>query len=93
MDWLDAGQMETVVEAVFDETRERVAGHRRTRYHDLVIAEEECDAAQCPGGLEEVERVLVAAASDHLDRALALDGKDVAAFLARARSLAEPRNW
>lgn len=87
-DWLDAGKRSTVAEAFFDDARERVAGRRRTRYLDLVIAEEECDPAQCPGGLEEIERILVAAAGERLERALALDGKDVAAFLARTRSLA-----
>ncbi len=86
--WLPDEQVETVGEAFFDEARERVAGRRRSRYRDLVIAEEECDPAQCPGGLAEVERVLVVAAGEHLERALPLDDRDVATFLARIRSLA-----
>ncbi len=85
--WLPDEQTETVAEAVFDEARERVAGRRQRRYRDLVIAEEECDPAQCPGGLEEIERVLVAAAGERFEKALPLDGKEVAVFLARIRSL------
>ncbi len=87
-DWLPAERLETLAEAFFDEARERVAGRRRRRYRDLVIAEEECDPAQCPGGREEVERVLAEAAGERLERALPLDGRDVATFLARIRSLA-----
>jgi ATP-dependent helicase HrpB len=86
--WLPAEQVATAVEAAFDPTRERVAGWRRRRYRDLVIAEEECDPAEVPGGREQVERVLAAAAAERLDRALDLDDPDVAAFLARIRSLA-----
>ncbi len=86
--WLPAEQVETVIEAVFDEQRERVAGRRRGRYRDLVSAEEECDPAHCPGGLEQIECILIDAAGEHLDRALCLDDRDVAAFVARIRSLA-----
>ncbi len=86
--WLPAEQVTTAVEAVFDQARERVAGRRRDRYRDLVIAEEECDPALCPGGREQVEGILIAAASERLERALRLDDREVAAFLARVRSLA-----
>ncbi len=85
--WLPAGQVRTAAETVFDEERERVAGRRRTLYRDLVIEDEECDPALCSGGTDEVERVLVAAAGERLDRALSLDDP-VAVFLARTRSLA-----
>ncbi|HSS49306.1 MAG TPA: ATP-dependent helicase C-terminal domain-containing protein, partial [Thermoanaerobaculia bacterium] len=71
----------------FDESRERVAAWKRTRYDDLVIAEAEVPAPKTP----ETERVLVQAAADRLDRALALDDSEVAGFLARVRSLAEWR--
>ncbi len=87
-DWLPADQLESSVEAVFDAERERVAGWRRRRYRDLVIAEEECDPAAAPGGQEEVECVLAAAAVERLDRALEVGAPEVAAFLARIRSLA-----
>ena len=87
-EWLDADQVTTGTEAIFDPARERVIGRRYRRYRDLVIAEEECDPALAPGGLAEVERVLVEAAAERLDRALPLDRKEVAAFLARTRSLA-----
>ncbi len=86
--WLPAEQVTTVAEAVFDQPRERVIGRRRQRYRDLVIAEEECDPGDCPGGRARVEAVLVAAAGDNLERALGLDDRDVASFLARLRSLA-----
>ncbi len=91
VDWLPADQLRNAVEAVFDEERERVAGRRRTYYRDLVISDEECDPALTAGGAGEVERVLVAAAGERLERALSLDDPDVAAFLARIRSLAEWR--
>ncbi len=87
-DWLPAERLVTHAEAFFDETRERVAGRRRRRYRDLVIAEEECDPAQCPGGREEVEHVLASAAAERLERALPLHDRDIAAFLARIRCLA-----
>ena len=86
--WLDAEQVETVAEALFDETRERVTGRRRGYYRDLVIAEEECDPALCPGGTEEIERILADATSERLDQALHLDDRDVASLLTRIRSLA-----
>ena len=85
--WLPADQLESTVEAAFDEARERVAGWRRTRFRDLVIAEEECDPTSVPGGAHELERVLAAATIEHLERALDLGESEVAAFLARIRSL------
>ncbi len=90
-DWLAADQVRTTVEAAFDPNRQRVTGRRRTCYRDLVIADEECDPVLCAGGAAQVERVLVAAAGERLERALALDDREVAAFLARVRCLVEWR--
>ena len=85
--WLPPDQVETRTEAVFDQRRERVVGRRSTRYRDLVLEQRDCDPRECDGGAEEVERILVAAASERLDRALRFDDP-IAAFLARTRSLA-----
>jgi ATP-dependent helicase HrpB len=82
--WLPAERLRTAVELEFDESRERVAAWKRTRYEDLVIAEAEVP----PPDATEAARVLAAAAGDRLERALALDDPEVAAFLARVRSLA-----
>ena len=89
--WLPPEQLQDSIEAVFDDERERVVGRRRVRYRDLVLREEDRDVRDVAGGLEEVERLLVAAAEAHLDRALRLDGPAVASFLARLRCLAEWR--
>ena len=83
-EWLPAASLRTADEAVFDPERERVVGRRRTYYRDLVIAEVDCDP-----GPEEAARVLAAAAAESLERALPLDDREVASFLARVRSLAE----
>jgi ATP-dependent helicase HrpB len=85
--WLPADRLRTAVELDFDESRERVAAWKRTRYEDLVIAEAEVP----PPDAAETARVLAEAAADRLDRALALDDPEVAAFLARVRSLADWR--
>ncbi|HEV7787028.1 MAG TPA: ATP-dependent helicase C-terminal domain-containing protein, partial [Thermoanaerobaculia bacterium] len=86
-EWLAADRLRTAIDLEFDESRERVAAWKRTRYDDLVIAEAEVPAPKTT----ETERVLVQAAADCLDRALALDDPEVAGFLARVRSLAEWR--
>jgi ATP-dependent RNA helicase HrpB len=80
--WLSG--LRTAVELEFDETRERVAAWKRTRYEDLVIAETEIP----PPDAAETARVLAEAAAGRLDRALPLDDPEVASFLARVRSLA-----
>jgi ATP-dependent helicase HrpB len=72
------------VDLEFDESRERVAAWKRTRYEDLIIAEAEVP----PPDAAETERVLAEAAAARLDRALPLDDPEVAGFLARVRSLA-----
>ncbi|HEY4596280.1 MAG TPA: ATP-dependent helicase HrpB, partial [Thermoanaerobaculia bacterium] len=82
-EWLPG--LRTAVELEFDESRERVAAWRRTRYEDLVVAETEVPSSDA----EETTRVLTEAAAGRLDRALPLDDPEVASFLARVRSLAE----
>jgi ATP-dependent helicase HrpB len=83
-EWLPADRVRTAIDLEFDESRERVAAWKRTRYEDLVIAEAEVPPPDAAG----TARVLAAAAAERLDRALALDDPAVAAFLARVRSLA-----
>jgi ATP-dependent RNA helicase HrpB len=82
--WIPQDRLRTADEAVFAPDSERVVGRRRTVYRDLTIAEVDCDP-----GPDEAERVLVAAAGERLDRALAVDDPEVVAFLARVRSLGE----
>jgi ATP-dependent RNA helicase HrpB len=87
--WLPAERLVTpakLIEVAWDADRERVAAWRRTRYEDLVIAESEVPLPAAQSG--EVERLLVAAAGERLDRALPLADPEVASFLARLRSLA-----
>ncbi len=85
--WLAADRLRTAIDLEFDESRERVAAWKRTRYDDLVIAEAEMPAPKT----SETEGALVQAATDRLDRALALDDPEVVGFLARVRSLADWR--
>jgi ATP-dependent helicase HrpB len=82
-EWIPEDRLRTADQAVFLADSERVVGRRRTTYRDLVIAEVDCDP-----GPEVAERVLVAAAGDHLGRALAIDDPDVASFLARCEASA-----
>ncbi|MEA2601746.1 MAG: ATP-dependent helicase HrpB [Acidobacteriota bacterium] len=84
-DWLPADRLRTSIDLEFDDSRERVAAWKRTRYEDLVIAEAEVPVL----GAAETERVLVQAAADRLGRALSLDDPEVASFLARVRSLGD----
>jgi ATP-dependent helicase HrpB len=84
-EWLPADRLRVSIDLEFDESRERVAAWKRTRYEDLTIAEAEVPVP----GATETERVLVQAAADRLGRALALDDPEVAALLARVRSLAD----
>ncbi|HEX6900743.1 MAG TPA: ATP-dependent helicase HrpB [Thermoanaerobaculia bacterium] len=84
-EWLPPESLTTETLLAFDETRERVAAWKRTRYEDLVIAETEIP----PTDAAETARVLAEAAAVRLDRALALDDPEVAGFLARVRSLAD----
>jgi ATP-dependent helicase HrpB len=81
-EWLPG--LRTTIELEFDETRERVAAWKRTRYEDLIVSETEVP----PPDADETARVLIQAAAGRLDRALPLDDPEVASFLARVRSLA-----
>jgi ATP-dependent helicase HrpB len=83
--WLPPERLSSTVDLDFDETRERVAAWKRTRYEDLVIAETEVP----PPDAAETARVLAEAAASRLGRALALDDPEVASFLTRVRSLAD----
>jgi ATP-dependent helicase HrpB len=83
--WLPPERLRSTIDLEFDEARERVAAWKRTRYADLVIAEAEVP----PPDATEAARVLAGAAAERLDRALAVDNPEVAAFLARVRSLAD----
>ena len=84
-EWLPPERLRSTVDLEFDETRERVAAWKRTRYEDLVIAEAEVP----PPDAAATARTLAEAAAGRLDRALALDDPEVAGFLARVRSLAD----
>jgi ATP-dependent helicase HrpB len=86
-EWLPPERLRSAIDLEFDETRERVAAWKRTLYEDLVIAEAEVP----PPDPAETARVLAGAARERLDKALALDDPEVAAFLARVRSLADWR--
>ncbi len=79
---LPAERLATSVEVEWDAARERVIAWRRTRYRDLVVA-----ASEVPAADDDAGRVLAAAAAARLDRALPLGDPEVAAFLARVRSL------
>jgi ATP-dependent helicase HrpB len=83
--WLPAERLRTTIDLEFDDSRDRVAAWKRTRYEDLIIAEAEVP----PPDAAETARVLAAAAAGRLDRALPLDDPEIAAFLARIRSLAD----
>ncbi|HVR99426.1 MAG TPA: ATP-dependent helicase C-terminal domain-containing protein, partial [Thermoanaerobaculia bacterium] len=82
--WLPAERLQTSVEVEFDAERERVIARRRTRFDDLVIA-----GSEVPAEGEAAERALAEAAAARLDRALPLDGSEVASFLTRVRCLRE----
>jgi ATP-dependent helicase HrpB len=84
-EWLPPALVRTSVDLEFDESRERVAAWKRTRYEDLILAEAEVP----PTDASETARVLAEAAAERLDRALALDDPTVAGFLDRVRSLAD----
>lgn len=83
VDWLPKDELSTGVEAVYDESRDRVVGRLRTTWRDLVLTEKEADP-----GAEEAARVLAAAAAERLDQALPQEDRSFSDFLARVRSLA-----
>jgi ATP-dependent helicase HrpB len=82
-EWLSPERLTTSVDVAFDESTERVAAVRRTRYHELVLDE-------TPAPLPDdgrVERMLADAASSRLERALDLAAPDVASLRARVSFL------
>ena len=84
-EWLPAERLRVTVETAFDPARERVAAWRRTRYEDLLLDEREVP----PPDPESAAALLAAAAAVRLPAALPLEEPEVAAFLARARCLAD----
>ena len=84
-EWLPAERLSTAIDLEFDERRDRVAAWKRTRYEDLIIDEAEIP----PPDAAATEEILVRAAADGLERALALSDPKVASFLSRIRSLAD----
>jgi len=86
-EWLDPARMRAELETSFDAERRRVVARKRLVYEGLVLDESEAPATE----LAEVARVLAAAARADLARALGLERPEVAAFLARVRSLREWR--
>lgn len=84
-EWLEEDGLVTDDVVVWDAESERARGRRQTRYRDLVLEESDIDP-----GAERAAQVLREAAAAEPQRALDLDQKDVAGFLARVRSL---RQW
>jgi len=85
-EWLPEALLEVSLEVEFDRSRDRVMAFRRTRYLDLVI-----DETEEPAPADRAAEVLAAAAAQDVASALDLDRPEVAAFLARLRSLAHWR--
>jgi ATP-dependent helicase HrpB len=85
LEWLPAGRLRTAVEVELDTARERVAAWRRTRFEDLLLDEREVP----PPDPEAAAALLAEAAAARLETALPLDDLEVAAFLVRARCLAD----
>jgi ATP-dependent helicase HrpB len=81
--WLPPERVRTAVEVTFDDTTERVAAVRRTRFDELIL--DETPAALPDDG--SVESLLADAASTRLDRALDLASPDVASLRARVAFL------
>jgi ATP-dependent helicase HrpB len=84
--WLPPEQMNVPTEVVFEPATERVTARRRTCFADLVLEE---TPASLPDG-EQVARVLVAAATQHLERVLPPEGSSARLYLTRAGCL---RQW
>jgi ATP-dependent helicase HrpB len=84
-DWLPVEQVATAVEVAFDAETERVTAKRRVSFADLVI--EETDAPLPEG--EETARVLVAAATAHLERVVPSDDSPAGMYRTRVLCLSE----
>jgi ATP-dependent helicase HrpB len=83
-EWLPQELLRTAVETEFDAQSEKVVGWKRTRFLDLVLDEVQSNVPE-----EDAARELALAAARDLPRALALQRDEVAAYLARVRSLAQ----
>ncbi|MEM7309188.1 MAG: ATP-dependent helicase HrpB [Planctomycetota bacterium] len=84
-EWVDGGRVRSETRCVFDPSKERVVGRKRTMLGELVLEEAEASA----GDAGEVERVLAEAAREDLERALALDRPEVQTLLGRLAFLRE----
>ena len=82
-EWLAPALITHSTDIAFDAASKRVVAWKRTRYLDLVLDE----APFAPPADEATARVLAAAASGDLERALALREEPIASFLARVRFL------
>jgi ATP-dependent helicase HrpB len=83
--WLPAALLTTTLDTEFDEPAERVVARRRTRYLDLVIAEQAAEPAP-----ERAAELLATAAARDPARALALDDEETQRLRARLACL---RAW
>jgi ATP-dependent helicase HrpB len=82
-DWLPPERLTVAVEHDFDPAGQRVVARRRTRYLDLVVAEQPVEPDP-----EQAGPLLAAAAARELPRALPLDDEEVARLRARLVCLA-----
>jgi len=82
-EWLPAALVRRGVEIDFDETTEGIVAFARTRYRDLVLDEKPATLSRNAAGEALAER-----AAGSWTRALNLEDPEVAALLARVRSLA-----
>jgi ATP-dependent helicase HrpB len=82
-EWLPQELLQSSVETGFDAQSGKVLGWKRTRYVDLVLDEVQANVSE-----EDAARELARAAAQDLPRALGLAREEVAAYLARVRSLA-----
>jgi ATP-dependent helicase HrpB len=82
-EWLAPGQLQTTIEVLFDPETERVAARKRIRFEDLLLEE---TSAALPGEAE-TARVLIAAASEHLERVLPPEDSSAGIYLTRLRCL------
>jgi len=85
--WLPPAELVEEETVRYDLARDRVVAWRGTRFRDLAIAETEVPVRDEAAAAE----ALAAAARSDLDTSLGLDDEEVAAFLARVRSLARWR--
>ncbi len=83
-EWLPQELLRSAVETAFDAQSEKVVGWKRTRYLDLVLDEVQSNVSE-----DEAARELALAAVRDVPRALGLERAEVAAYLARVRSLAQ----